>query len=52
VFDVDTSDPAKTIDQDWLAGMPKDAVIWRDDDEMKRFARTYYDMKDGPNSSR
>jgi len=52
VFDVDTSDPEKMIDQDWLAGMPKDAVIWRDDDEMKRFARTYYDMKDGPNSSR
>jgi hypothetical protein len=44
VFDVDTSDPTKTIDQDWLAGMPKGAVVWRDDDEMKRFAKTYYGM--------
>ena len=52
VFDVDTSDVSKSIDQDWLAGMPKDAVVWRDDDEMKRFARTYYGMKDGPNLPR
>jgi hypothetical protein len=46
VFDVDTSDRKKTIDQAWLAGMPKDAVIWKDQDEMKRFARTYFGMKD------
>jgi hypothetical protein len=46
VFDVDTSDRTKTIDQDWLAGMPKDAVVWKDQDEMKRFARTYFRMKD------
>lgn len=47
VFDVDTSDGTKSIEQDWLAGMPKDAVIWRDDDELKRFAATYYGMKPG-----
>jgi hypothetical protein len=52
VFDVDTSDASKSIDQAWLAEMPRDAVIWRDDDEMKRFARTYYGMKDRENSSR
>jgi hypothetical protein len=45
VFDVDTSDRSKSIDQDWLAGMPRDAVVWRDDDEMKRFANTYFGMK-------
>jgi hypothetical protein len=42
VFDVDTSDPKKTIEQDWLAGMPEDALVVRDADELKRFARTYY----------
>jgi hypothetical protein len=42
VFDVDTSNPNQTIEEAWLAGMPKDAVIWRDEDELKRFARTYY----------
>jgi hypothetical protein len=49
VFDVDTSDRTKTIDQDWLAGMPKDAAIWKDEEEMKRFARTYFGMKDASN---
>jgi hypothetical protein len=42
VFDVDTSNRNQSIEQAWLAGMPKDAVIWRDEDELKRFARTYY----------
>jgi len=45
VFDVDTSDPTKSIDQTWLAGMPKDTVIWKDESEMKRFARTYFGME-------
>jgi hypothetical protein len=45
VFDVDTSDPTQSIDQAWLAGMPKDAVVWRDAPELKRFARTYYGIK-------
>jgi hypothetical protein len=45
VFDVDTSDPAQSIDQAWLAGMPKDAVVWPDHEELKRFARTYYGIK-------
>ncbi len=49
VFDVDTSDRTKTIDQAWLAGMPKDAVIWKDREEMKRFARTYFGMNDASN---
>jgi hypothetical protein len=44
VFDVDTSDHTKTIDQAWLAGMPGDAVVWKDEEEMKRFARTYFGM--------
>jgi len=47
VFDVDTSDRGQSIDQDWLAGMPKDAVVWKDDEEMKRFARTYFGMENG-----
>jgi hypothetical protein len=42
VFDVDTSNHNQSIEQDWLSGMPRDAVIWRDKDELKRFARTYY----------
>jgi hypothetical protein len=45
VFDVDTSDPTQSIDQAWLAGMPRDAVVWRDAPELKRFARTYYGIK-------
>jgi hypothetical protein len=45
VFDVDTSDPKQSIEQAWLAGMPKDALIWPDMDELKRFARTYYGIK-------
>jgi hypothetical protein len=45
VFDVDTSDPNTTIDEDWLRGMPKDAVVWRDSEEIKRFAATYYGIK-------
>ncbi|MGA2443093.1 MAG: hypothetical protein ABSH08_19235 [Tepidisphaeraceae bacterium] len=45
VFDVDTSDPAQSIDQAWLAGMPKNAVVWPDHEELKRFARTYYGIK-------
>jgi hypothetical protein len=45
VFDVDTSDPNQSIDQAWLAGMPKNAVVWRDHEELKRFARTYYGIK-------
>jgi hypothetical protein len=45
VFDVDTSDRGQSIDQDWLAGMPKDAVVWKDDAEMKRFAHTYFAIK-------
>jgi hypothetical protein len=45
VFDVDTSDPNQSIDQAWLAGMPKNAVVWRDNEELKRFARTYYGIK-------
>jgi len=45
VFDVDTSDPNQSIDQAWLAGMPKDAAVWPDHEELKRFARTYYGIK-------
>jgi hypothetical protein len=45
VFDVDTSNPDQSIDEAWLAGMPKGAVVWRDADELKRFARTYYGIK-------
>ena len=45
VFDVDTSDPNQSIDRAWLAGMPKNAVVWRDNEELKRFARTYYGIK-------
>jgi hypothetical protein len=45
VFDVDTSDPNQSIEQAWLAGMPKDALVWPDVDELKRFARTYYGIK-------
>jgi hypothetical protein len=45
VFDVDTNDPNQSIDEAWLAGMPKDAVVWRDADELRRFARTYYGIK-------
>jgi hypothetical protein len=45
VFDVDTSDPNSTIDEDWLRGMPKDAVVWRDAEELKRFSQTYYGIK-------
>jgi hypothetical protein len=45
VFDVDTSDPAQSIDQAWLAGMPKNAVVWPDHEELRRFARTYYGIK-------
>ena len=51
VFDVDTSDPTKSIDQAWLAGMPTDAVIYRDSSELKRFARTYYRIKLMPQTS-
>jgi hypothetical protein len=42
VFDVDTSDPSKSIIEDWLAGMPPDALKWPDVEELRRFARTYY----------
>jgi hypothetical protein len=42
VFDVDTTDPKKSIEQDWLEGMPKDAVVSRDKDELTRFSKTYY----------
>jgi hypothetical protein len=45
VFDVDTSDPSKSIIEDWLVGMPRDALPWLDRsaaDELGRFARTYY----------
>jgi hypothetical protein len=45
VFDVDTSDPSKTIVQDWLAGMPRDALPWLDaagSADLARFAKTYY----------
>ncbi|HEY1922504.1 MAG TPA: hypothetical protein VGG44_07035, partial [Tepidisphaeraceae bacterium] len=45
VFDVDTSDPKQTIEQAWLEGMPTDALIWPDLAELKRFARTYYGIK-------
>jgi hypothetical protein len=46
VFDVDTSDPKQTIEQAWLAGMPtKNAVVWTDSDELKRFARTYFGIR-------
>jgi hypothetical protein len=45
VFDVDTADPNESIEQAWLAGMPADAVIWRDEPELERFAKTYYRMK-------
>jgi hypothetical protein len=45
VFDVDTSDPNQSIEQAWLAGMPKDALIWPDYGELKRFARTYHGIK-------
>jgi hypothetical protein len=42
VFDVDTSDPNESIEQAWLAGMPVNALIWRDEPELQRFAKTYY----------
>jgi hypothetical protein len=42
VFDVDTSDPHKTIVQDWLAGMPPTPDVEIDPGELDRFARTYY----------
>ncbi|MGD1276123.1 MAG: hypothetical protein ABR964_02730 [Tepidisphaeraceae bacterium] len=46
VFDVDTSDRAKSIEQDWLAGMPSHAIIVRDDPELHRFAKTYWGVPD------
>jgi MFS family permease len=45
VFDVDTSDRSKSIVQDWLAGMPRDALPWLDASgsaDLARFAKTYY----------
>ena len=45
VFDVDTSEANQSILQAWLAGMPKNAVVWTDHGESKRFARTYYGIK-------
>ncbi|MGD0540498.1 MAG: hypothetical protein ABSB33_03160, partial [Tepidisphaeraceae bacterium] len=45
VFDVDTSNANQSIEQAWLAGMPKDALVWPDYGELKRFARTYYGIK-------
>jgi hypothetical protein len=44
VFDVDTSDPKKTITQSWLTGMPGSALVWPDIEELKRFSRTYFDI--------
>lgn len=44
VFDVDTSDASQSIEQAWLAGMPKDATVWVDREELRRFARTYFGM--------
>jgi hypothetical protein len=46
VFDVDTSDSNQTIEEAWLKGMPtRDAVVWRDVDELKRFSRTYFGIR-------
>jgi hypothetical protein len=42
VFDVDTSDLDKSIIDDWLTGMPKDALMFVDKESLNRFARTYY----------
>ena len=42
VFDVDTSDPSKTIVEDWLQGMPTTRFVLIDSEELDRFARTYY----------
>jgi hypothetical protein len=42
VFDVDTSDPSKSIIDDWRAGMPAQAEVYVDTGELARFARTYY----------
>ena len=44
VFDVDTSDPSQSIEQAWLAGMPSDAVVWKDPQELKRLERTYFGL--------
>jgi len=48
VFDVDTSDSHKDIYQDWLAGMPKDAYVSIDKQELDRFHRTYYGIPARP----
>jgi hypothetical protein len=50
VFDVDTTDPTVSIDQAWLAGMPKNAVVWTDRGELRRFARTYFGVEEPPQS--
>jgi hypothetical protein len=42
VFDVDTTDPSKTVVQDWAAGMPTDGLAFVNRNELNRFARTYY----------
>jgi hypothetical protein len=42
VFDVDTTDQTKTIEQDWLAGMPPATIDYPDYSELNRFAKTYY----------
>jgi hypothetical protein len=50
VFDVDTSDPGKSAEQAWLAGMPvgPNVVIWRDMPELDRLERTYYGFSNLP----
>ncbi len=45
VFDVDTSDPNQSIEQAWLAGMPKDAMAWPDLPELRRFSQTYFGIE-------
>jgi len=44
VFDVDTSDPAKSIIDDWLKGMPRDALMFIDRNSLRRFAATYWQI--------
>ncbi|MGA3068264.1 MAG: hypothetical protein ABSF29_15575 [Tepidisphaeraceae bacterium] len=44
VFDVDTSDPSKTIIDDWLAGMPPTKYVDIDAAELNRLAKTYYNL--------
>ncbi len=50
VFDVDTSDPNKSIIEDWLNGMPG-GIFVPDVDELRRFSKTYFGIPPPPPSA-